>query len=152
MSVPLASKQGALNPLKNADPKAILDRYLQGETGPQIAQSFGVTKAALSYFLIKHAEDEWKSAQLIKALERKDNAETLMETADTALDLARARELLKAAQWDLERVHRRLFGQDQQASSTERVRISINVGGRSQGATIDASTGQVIESQEDNNS
>lgn len=133
MTTALANQQGQLAPLKAVDPKAVLDRYLAGETGPQIAQSLGVTKQALSYWLSKVAEEEWKSAQFVKAYNRKEEADELIETASNPLDLARAREKLKSAQWDLERVCRRIYGQDQPPAGANAVQININL--RSAGAT-----------------
>jgi hypothetical protein len=125
----LANKQGQLAPLKNVDPKDILERYLAEETGTEIAKSLGVTKSALSLFMLKHAEEDWKSAQFVKALKRKEDAEDLMEKADNPLDLARARETLRAAQWDLERVCRRIYGQDAPSHAAQAVQININVRG-----------------------
>lgn len=127
MSNALANRQGQLAPLKNVDPKAVLDRYLAGETGPQIAQSLGVTKQALSHWLSRTAEDEWRSAQFVKAFNRKEEAEDAIESAANALDLARAREKLRAAQWDLERVCRRIYGQDAPPASVAAVQISIGI-------------------------
>jgi len=143
MTTALANLQGRLNPLKDVDPKDILDRYLGEENSTQIVKSLGVTKAALSYFMLKHAEDQWKDAQLVKALIRKEAAETKLETADNSLDLARGRELLKAAQWDLERVCRRIYGQDA-PQTAQAVQVVINL--RREGAT-NAQSGDVIEAQ-----
>lgn len=116
-------------PLRNVKPEDVLERYLAGENSPEIAKSLGVTKQALSFWLLNKAENEWKSAQLVRALERKDKAELLMESADNALDLARAREQLKSAQWDLERVCRRIYGQDQPPAGAGAVQININLRG-----------------------
>lgn len=127
MTTALANKQGQLAPLKDADPEAVLDRYLAGETSPEIAKSLGVTKQALSHWLIQNAEVQWKSAQLVKALNRKDEAEELMDKASNALDLARAREQLRGAQWDLERVCRRIYGQDQVPASVMPIQINIGI-------------------------
>jgi hypothetical protein len=128
MTNALANKQGQLAPLKNVDAEIVLDRYLAGETGPQIARSLGVTKQALSHWLITNAEVQWKSAQLVKALTRKDEAEELMDKASNPLDLARAREQLRGAQWDLERVCRRIYGQDAPAHAQQAVVINIVAG------------------------
>ncbi len=103
---------GYLEPLRNADPKQVLQRYLAEETTTQIAQSFNVTRSGLNYWLLRVAESEWKDAQMLKALRRKEEAEDEMDSAQDALTLARARERLKAAQWDLERICRRIYGQD----------------------------------------
>lgn len=125
MSNALANKQGQLAPLRSVDPKDVLDRYLAGETGPQIAQSLGVTKQALSHWLSNVAEQEWRSAQFVKAFNRKEQADDLIETASNPLDLARAREMLRSAQWDLERVCRRIYGQDAPPAVAA---VQINIG------------------------
>jgi hypothetical protein len=125
MTTALASLQGRLNPLKNIDPKDVLARYLAEETSTEIAKSLGVTKSALSYWLLHKAETEWRSAQVVKALKRKEDAELALESAPNALDLARARELLRAAQWDLERVCKRIYGQE---SIPTGANIQINIG------------------------
>lgn len=128
--------KGHLEPLKNADPKEVLERYLREESTSQIAQSLGVTRSGLNYWLLRVAETEWKDAQVLKALKRKEEAEDEMDTATDAFTLARARERLKAAQWDLERVCRRIYGQDAENKGGSAVSITINMA--SQGRTIDA--------------
>lgn len=149
MTNALANKQGQLAPLKSVDPQDVLERYLAGETGPQIAQSLGVTKQALSHWLSLKAETEWKQAQFVKAYNRKEEAEEELEkaraalatltvdqenpnrtSASTSLYLARTRACeasLRAAQWDLERVCRRIYGQDAPANAAQAVQININL-------------------------
>lgn len=128
MSNALASIQGALNPLKNIKAEYVLARYLAEESTTEIAQSLGVTRSALNYWLLEHAESQWKSAQVVKAIKRKEQAEDLLETAADALTIARARELLRAAQWDLERVCRRIYGQDVSPDQLGKVNITLNIG------------------------
>lgn len=147
MSNALANQQGQLAPLKNVDPDAVLERYLGGETSPQIAESLGVTKQALSHWLISKAEDQWRSAQLVKALTRKDEADELIDTATNALDLARAREKLRSAQWDLERVCRRIYGQDAPATTTHPMQININIRGESATNAVQHDGEQAIEAE-----
>lgn len=119
----------------------LLDRYLKGETGPEIAKSYGVTKQALSLFMYQHGETEWKQAQFAKAYDLQEQAieylaeiKTKIATADKEerdrlqLDLAHAREQLKSAQWTLEKVARRVYGADQPTDTGGRVTISINLG------------------------
>jgi predicted transcriptional regulator len=115
--------------LPSIDPKLILQRYLAEETGEQIAKSLGVTRAALSLHMLKHAEAEWKDAQVVKAIRRKEDAEDLLDKATTALELTRAREQLRSAQWDLERVCRRIYGQDTVPQGANAVQININLRG-----------------------
>jgi len=129
-------------PLANLDPKAILERYLAGESSTEIAKAFGVTKQAMSLFLLTKAEDDWKAAQLVKAIERKDRADELIETADNALDLSRGREMLRSAQWDLERVCRRIYAQEAPVSQ-QAVQVVINL--RRGAAQTAPETAQVID-------
>jgi hypothetical protein len=133
---------GQLAPLKTVDPKDILERYLAEESSDKIAASYGVTRAALSLFMLRNAESEWKDAQLTKALARKERAEDLMDKADNALDLTRAREQLRSAQWELERVCRRIYGQDTPANAAQAVQININMRGS---AATNAVQHEVIE-------
>ena len=53
----------------------------------------------------------------------------LFRSAQTPLDLTRAREQLRSAQWDLERVCRRIYGQDQPPAGMNAVQININLRG-----------------------
>jgi transposase-like protein len=98
---------------KPADPKAILGQYLQGKKTAEIAKAYGVSRQALGYWLRQHAEEDWRQAQVVLATHRKEDAEEALDSAkrtSSPLALARARERLKAAQWDLERVCRRIYG------------------------------------------
>ena len=128
MSNALANKQGQLAPLKGADPQEVLDRILKEESTKEIAASYGVTRSALNYWLIQNCDAEWKAAQYIRAAKRKEDAEDELETAADPLTLARARERLRAAQWDLERVCRRIYGQDAPATA-QAVQINISLRG-----------------------
>jgi transposase-like protein len=130
MTTALANIQGQLNPLKEVKAETILARYLGEESTKDIAKSLGVTRSALNYWLLEHAEKEWRSAQVIRAMRRKEDAEDAIETASDPLALARAREALKAAQWDLERVCRRIYGQDTPPDGAGRVSITLNIGSR----------------------
>jgi predicted DNA-binding protein YlxM (UPF0122 family) len=132
--------------LRDTDPKLILQRYLSDESTKDIAKSYGVTRQALGQHLLKHAEAEWKEAQVARAISRKESAEDALdeisakiEGADKeerdrlTLTVSLARERLKAAQWDLERVCRRIYGQDVTPDQLGRVSITLNIGG--EGAT-----------------
>jgi predicted DNA-binding protein YlxM (UPF0122 family) len=127
--------------LRDQDPKTILARYLSDESTKDIAASYGVTRQALGQYLLKHTEAEWKDAQVARAIARKEQAEdnleaigAKIETADKeqrdrlTLSLAHARETLKAAQWDLERVCRRIYGQDVSPDQLGRISITLNIG------------------------
>lgn len=112
--------------LAEADPRKVLERYLSDESTAVIAAAYGVTRQALGQFLLRHAEEDWKEAQIARAIARKEKAEDDIEAAADVLQLAKARELLKAAQWDLERVCKRIYGQDHNIN----VNISADLGER----------------------
>lgn len=84
------------------DPQVVLNRYLTDETTSQIAQSFGVTRKALTGWLRSALPKEWKQVQIVRALVRKDDGNDGLEDAPDALSLARAREMIRSAQFDLE--------------------------------------------------
>lgn len=116
--------QGALATVK---PQTIIDRYLAGELTDKIAKDLDCTRQALWYHMMKHAEAEWKDAQVILALERKEKAQIAMDSATTALDLARAREQLKSAQWDLERVLKRIFGPSAEVTGKDGGPLTVEI-------------------------
>lgn len=135
----------SLPAIRDADPKTILARYLSDESTKDIASSYGITRQALGQYLLKVAEDEWKQAQVARAIARKEDAEDALDAVRTRLEsaeqidrdrltlsLAHARESLKAAQWDLERICRRIYGQDVSPEQLGRISITLNIGGASQ--------------------
>ena len=115
------------NLLKGISAKDVVARFLLNETNAQIAKSFDVTPTALSFWMLKHAEYEWKEAQIIKAMRRKDEAELGIDNSKNQLGLNRSKESLKAAQWDLERICRRIYGQDLPVQAMAAIRVDINL-------------------------
>lgn len=106
----------------------VLARYESGQQFRQIAKDLGTTHVTLYKRVIAASEETWKELQVARALARKEEAEEEMETAPDNLTLARARERLKAAQWDLERVCRRIYGTDSPPQSGQgTVQININL-------------------------
>ena len=112
--------------LQGLDPFAVITRYLNGETSDQIALTLNCTRQGLSYYLRKTAEEDWREAQIVQAIERKDSAEDLLAVAGDPLSLARAREQLRAAQWDLERLFSRLYGPKQEVTHVVQPVLTIN--------------------------
>jgi len=111
---PTAGKLG-----KNFDATIVLQRYLHGEEIGEIADSLGVHPKALNYHLLKeNIRDQWREAQVAVSLAEKQEAESVLRSAPDALSLARAREVVRSAQWDLERLEGRLFGAKQEVSVT----------------------------------
>lgn len=107
-------------------PATVLARYLGDERTADIAASFNVTRPALNMWLLEHAEDGWRKAQVARAVSRKESAEDEIEKADDPLTLARAREKLRGAQWELERLYSRLFGQKQEV----KIEMNVDLAGR----------------------
>ena len=88
----------------NLDPDEVLRQYLTVPTTSKLANSYGVSRKALVGWLREQRPAEWKQAQILRALCMKEDSETGLAVAPDALSLARARELLRAGQWDLERL------------------------------------------------
>lgn len=138
----------ALHPLKSYNPKEVINQYLEGKNSTEIAKEIGVSKQAISLWLLKHAEKDWHQAQVAKAISLRDEAEDAMEHAADALDLARARERLKSAQWSLERLLRRIYGQDVPQDVAGKVSININLGGgatQQNGVVIEGNSGKPVD-------
>lgn len=127
--------------LVSVNPEDILTRYEQGEMIPEQAKSLGVTHQAIYRFLLAKAPDKWREYQTARVMHEYEMAKKRCEEAPDALALARAREGLRAAQWELERLCRRLYGQDQPPASGNAVQININL--RSADATTHRSNGQI---------
>jgi hypothetical protein len=140
---------------KKAKLQEALQRCLDGESTKDIAAEYGMTRGGLNDLFLRHCEDDWRRVQIARALMRKEEAEDEFDrTAGDGLSLARAREKLRSAQWDLEKLLRRMFGQDQPLTASN---VVINIGGITrQGATIEHSPGtedaQVIDPTEDKHS
>jgi len=98
--------------LKDVPVQAILDRYQEGEHIPTLAEELGVSFQAVYTHLLRNDPEGWKEQQASRALAELEKWEVEMERASDMFELARAREKLRGAQWKLERVLRRIYGQD----------------------------------------
>lgn len=114
----------ALVPINVQD---VLARYEAGEEIRDICKSYGTSHVTVYKRVIEHAEEAWKAVQVARAIARKEAAEEELDTAPDMLTVARARERLKSAQWDLERVCRRIYGTDSPPNQGQGV-IQINIG------------------------
>lgn len=110
---------------------AVLDRYINGEQVADIAPSFDVSDVTIYALLLREHQDAWKDIQTARALARLERAQDALatlsdrldsaETAFDALSLARIREQtkllevkVKSAQWELERLLKRLYATAQE--------------------------------------
>jgi hypothetical protein len=94
-----------------------------------MAPEYGVSDVTIYALLLRDHEEDWKEVQRARALARLERAQNELEVAPDALSLARARERVRSAQWELERLLRRIYGQDQVAEQAGRVSITLNIGG-----------------------
>jgi len=119
-------------PLANADKAAmalsVLARYEAGERMDDIAAGLGLASADQLYrLLLAYAPDEWRAYQSARAARRMEQSVRDLETAHDGLGLTRAREIARIAGWELERLQRRLYGQDAPASVAAAVQINVTV-------------------------
>ena len=113
--------------LRGVDPKEVIERYLDDRLISEIATDYKVSRSALNQYLLRHAEEDWKEAQVARAITRKDAAEEAIDAALDPLALAKARESLKAAQWDLERTCRRIYGEEREHGETITPILNITI-------------------------
>jgi transposase-like protein len=111
--------------------KEVLARYEAGETIREVCKDYGVSHVTLYKRIIEDQEEYWKSLQVATSLARKEEAERELDTAPDMVTVARCTQRLKAAQWDLERVCRRIYGQEPAAvlgAGVINITIGINRG------------------------
>lgn len=127
--------------------QAVLARVVNDEKLADIAKDYGLSRSALNMALLEYAEEDWKKAQVARAQTRVDRArdyrermaalfnknateeEILNGLACTTETLTLARDEEKSAQWELERLCRRIYGTDQPGEASGRVSITLNIGG-----------------------
>ena len=107
---PLAEGQSPEIPV-TLDADEVLKEYLTEGKTSGIAARYGIRRSALTRWLRHTKPEQWKEIQVIRALCTKEDGEQGLYDAETALNLARARELIRSAQWDLERLDSATFGQ-----------------------------------------
>ena len=111
---------------RNEIAQVLLIGYNEGKQVADMAPEFGISDVTAYALLLREHEADWKEAQKARAMARLERAQHALGKAPDALSLARAREEVRAAQWELERLMRRLYGQDapQQAQA---VQVNINL-------------------------
>lgn len=114
----------------------VLESYGSGASIYAIAADMGIEHTTLYRQLLKHREGDWVEAKRSRALAELEDAEEELKRAPDGLALSRARERVRAAQWQLERLMRRIYGQDQHQDSTGRVSITLNIGAVQQSEKI----------------
>ena len=115
--------------------RSVLNRYLDGEDMQDIAKEFGIKRARLYQIIVEGDSEAWREAQSAKALQAFEDTLQALHDASDGLELARARETHKSAQWQLEKLLRRLYGDDKAA-------ISINAAGNVSIAVVSYDSGK----------
>jgi hypothetical protein len=111
---------------------AVLDNVIEVfhlKSLEEIAGGLKVTPATLTRYLIKEREEAWKAARFAKALIESEKAEAALSTADDMFKVNKAEKQLKAAQWQLERLNRKLYGQQAPDEGPhDNLQIILNIG------------------------
>lgn len=103
----------------------VLARYIHGEQVAQIAPEFETSDVTIYALLLADHQDEWVKAQTARALARLERSQYQLDIAPDPLSLARAREQLRGAQWELERLLNRLYGPKQEVSVSIKPEFSV---------------------------
>lgn len=104
---------------------SVLDRYINGEQVAAIAPDYGVSDVTIYALLLREHQEAWRDIQAARALARLERAQDDLRTAEDAISVARARELVRSAQWELERLCARLFAQKQEVNVTHNIIESL---------------------------
>ena len=127
----LESRKAALKPWNatvpdNLEADEVFKRYLTEEHTSRIAESYGCSRAALTQWLRTNHPERWKQVQIIRALGRKEDADTLTEDARHGLDVARARAMMESARFELERLDSENYSQKQHLSVEVEHRVTVD--------------------------
>ena len=102
-----------------------ITRYLNGDDATAIADHYSITRQRLYQVMSETDPEGWRQAQAARALAEFDRTYEAMRDASDPLSLARAREMHKSAQWVMERLLRKLYGDTKQ--DDRGVSITVNV-------------------------
>lgn len=120
----------AQEPNTQANALRFIQEYDGGREITEIVKDYGITHQAAYKALIKYCPEEWRDSQSAKALheyqEAKDEFDKIRKLnwankekesqQQYQVAIACARERLKSAQWDLERLLARLYAQKQEVN------------------------------------
>ena len=109
------------------NPHDVIQRFLTESTTSHIAAQYGLSRKALVKYLRATVPNEWKEAQVLRALCRKEDGDDGLDSASDALSLACAREQVKSAQWDLERLDHTNYGQKQELTGKDGGPLQVQI-------------------------
>lgn len=135
------------------DPDVVLMEYLTDGATSGIARRYGIRRGALTRWLQTQRAKEWREIQVIRALCTKEDGTELIYDSRTALQLARARELVRCAQWDLERLDAPNYGPKQEITHNLQPILTINLTAPAQDRVSEAQVingaAQIVQLQQD---
>ena len=141
----------------------ILNRYCDGEEVRAMSKDYGVSHVTLYSLLFQLFEDDWRDAQIARALAGYDDGQAELSSikrrinaAKDVLEVARLRELtkltevqLKSSQWTLEKLLRRLYGNDVPTVGAGTIQINIGIRRPEDGRDDASEVGTTIEGTAD---
>ena len=87
----------------------------------------GVHPATIYSALLTRIPEEWRETQIGHAMHDFVRAKEGLESAPTAHDLARAREQARTAQFELERLLKRLYGPSQEVTGKDGGPMTVEI-------------------------
>ena len=112
---------------QDLNPHDVIQRFLTEATTSHIAAEYGLSRKALVKWLRSTLPNEWKEAQVLRALCRKEDGDEGLDSPPDALSLACAREKVKSAQWDLERLDHTNYGQKQELTGKDGGPLQVQI-------------------------
>ena len=109
--------------LAHVNASDVLEAYEHGASIPVQARALGVSHQAIYRKILKDAPELWKEHQAAHALAKLDDTETALSAAADGVAVSREREIARLQMWKLERVLRRIYGQD-----APTVTVNLNLG------------------------
>jgi AcrR family transcriptional regulator len=105
----------------------VMQRAYQDMRLKDVAAELGVARTSLNQALLKYCAEDWQEMQVARSMTVLEDAEQDLETADSMHAVSRAGHRLRAAQWQLEKLHRRLYGEEK-AQGLGQGTVHINIG------------------------
>lgn len=119
----------------------ILAAIEQGALIRDVAENYGVTRAAVSIALLRTNPERYRQARAIGMQSRLEDSIVEIRQAQDQVDIARARELFKSHAWLAERTLPEIYGAKQTVThqgNADKPLFVVHRAGARQGHTIDA--------------
>lgn len=104
-----------------------LERFSGGDDIHAIAGELKISVSTLCRHLVMDREEQWKAAKRARTLAELEDAEKDLKGAADTFQVNKAAARIKAAQWQLEKLYRTVYG-DEGDKGSDRVSITLNIG------------------------